>query len=364
MFNIVDKAPRKRRNSSLTLNPLKKQKLSTPRLSCKGGQTSTPAQQTALRHTLDRAPKKAKCSRPSHKRVVKSLFTEEPGKNNITAQHIKNLEDHPLHFAIQEGIKLIPSLFECLHAHALLNDFLTLMRLIAGGKFPVDDIAFLLLLEVARWFGNSHTSQMHYSEETKLFWKIGYKLFHGKFFRFMSGCENKGTEISEDETRGNHDPQSSSINFAVPANATVRNFQVGVTVPKEVPPGVIQTALEMRSGEDTSFILSVDGKKVSAGLTDAFGDEDLWGYEKPSSIKERASRKQNELDVIEAIPIDTNSLVDEMNTMKRIKDAVTVLTHRVKDLRSIKVKQNIALDKFKKLAGEDWRNSKYVYAIS
>ena len=103
---------------------------------------------------------------------MKSLFTEEPGtskQKSLTLQHINNFEDHTLDIGIQEGIKLIPSMFECLHLHSLLNVFFTIVHLIAGGKFLVDNIAFLLLLEVPRGFGISHTSQIYYSDETKLF---------------------------------------------------------------------------------------------------------------------------------------------------------------------------------------------------
>jgi len=55
-------------------------------------------------------------------------------------------------------------------------------------------------------------------------------------------------------------------------------------------------------------------------------------------------------------------VVDEKVT--KIEEVVILVLGRVKDLRLLFQKQKLALKKFQKEAGEDWRNSKYVYAIS
>ena len=47
-----------------------------------------------------------------------------------------------------------------------------------------------------------------------------------------------------------------------------------------------------------------------------------------------------------------------------MKKVVLTLSCRIRDLRNIQLKQEMALEKFKKLAGEDWRKSKYIWAIS
>lgn len=55
-------------------------------------------------------------------------------------------------------------------------------------------------------------------------------------------------------------------------------------------------------------------------------------------------------------------MVEEKVT--KIEEVVILVLGRVKDLRLLFQKQKLALKKFQKEAGEDWRNSKYVYAIS
>jgi hypothetical protein len=39
-------------------------------------------------------------------------------------------------------------------------------------------------------------------------------------------------------------------------------------------------------------------------------------------------------------------------------------SERIKDLRMLFMKQKLALSKFHKEAGDDWRNSRFIYAIS
>ena len=116
--------------------------------------------------------------------------------------------------AIEEGLTLIPVLFTLLLAEGLLDDFLCLMRLISNGRFPTKNIAFLLLMDVARWYDCTSTKQMFYRDQTTLFWKIGYKLFHGKFLRFMGGSRSPNDTLSADT-------QMQSVNFAVPTENTV-----------------------------------------------------------------------------------------------------------------------------------------------
>jgi len=47
-----------------------------------------------------------------------------------------------------------------------------------------------------------------------------------------------------------------------------------------------------------------------------------------------------------------------------LSDVLLITSNRLYDLRSLHVKQSLALAKFEKEAGSDWRNSKYIYAIS
>ena len=171
--------------------------------------------------------------------------------------------DSELSTAVEEAITCLPKVFSNLQKHGLLCDFLALIHFIDDDKFPMDNISLQLLLEVARWYNKSSISQMCYSVATQLFWKVGYKMFHGKFLRYMSGEKSQGTELSNKESKGNHDPQLTNINFAMPSIGVVRNFQHGITLPKELLPGIIMENIMLRSGEKNSFILGVDGKLVA-----------------------------------------------------------------------------------------------------
>lgn len=69
----------------------------------------------------------------------------------------------------------------------------------------------MLFKDVVTWFSLDNRHKMRYSNEVKKFWRVGLKLFKGRFFRFMSGIKNQGLE-----NRGSFLPDDSAINFAVP----------------------------------------------------------------------------------------------------------------------------------------------------
>ena len=78
-----------------------------------------------------------------------------------------------------ELTKLVPEVAKCSQDNGLLLTWLMFHQLIVNGKCPLDNIAFRLFLDVVRFFGSSTTSQMRYSKDTKLFWRIN----------FLSHCE-------------------------------------------------------------------------------------------------------------------------------------------------------------------------------
>ena len=253
-------------------------------------------------------------------------------------------------------------------------DFMKLLQTISDGRLPLDNIALLLLLEVARWYSLDNTSNMFYWPTTQLFWKVGYKLFHGRFLRFMQGEKNEGTEVSGTEEPGAHNPTLSSINFAVPNTSTIRNFQDGVDLPQEIKPGIIHENIDLRASGKDSLVLSVDGKKVSPGFTKDFGDVDLFGHEKHLTLKEKIEQKHQELEYIQGVINVVSNKAESMNASggsvsdlqvyEKLCHTVKMLSCRLKDLRELDVRLNNALIKFRKLAGDNWRNSKYVFVIS
>ena len=65
---------------------------------------------------------------------------------------------------------------------------------LAMAKLPEENIAYLLFKEVLDYYNASDARSMRYSDETKLFWTLGYKIFKGKWLRFMKGGSKTQTE--------------------------------------------------------------------------------------------------------------------------------------------------------------------------
>ena len=110
--------------------------------------------------SLKAAPKKKISKRRSSR---KSLF-----KNTVT-EDIKN-----------DMSEILPIVLTKLQKVGLLLDFCNFLRLIKTDKFPLHNISMLLFFEVVHWYSLDSTSQMVYSDECMKFWKVFYKLFHGK----------------------------------------------------------------------------------------------------------------------------------------------------------------------------------------
>ena len=129
------------------------------------------------------------------------------------------------------------------------------------------------------------------------FWKVLYCMFHGKALRFMSGTKSVGQVLCDSSHIGNYDPQETNINFAVPNSQTIINYtSMDYDFPKEIPPGIITSNLELKSKEN-SYILSVDGKKLAPGFNENSGDQDLFGHETSQTDSLQFSRQRIEHEI-------------------------------------------------------------------
>ena len=254
-----------------------------------------------------------------------------------------------------EIINIMPSVLNILKKAELKSDFCNLLKGINAGTFPLTNIAFRLVLDVARWYSVDNT--------TLKFWKVLYRLFHGKCLRFMSGVKSVGQVVEGTSQKGLYNPQLTSLNFAVPDIKTINNFEiVDSKIPREIPPGIIQEATSFIDKEK-SYVISVDGKKIAPGLTSDYGDQDLFGHEEPETLKSLKERITKELTEVE----NTKEEWENMPTEERkthITEIVKIISYRIKDLRLLYQRQKLSLKKFYKEAGDDWRKSRYVFAIS
>jgi hypothetical protein len=71
----------------------------------------------------------------------------------------------------------VPIVLKKLEKEGLKYNFCSFIRLICQDKFPLQNIALHLLLDVAKWYSIQNTSQMLYSEHCMKFWKVMYRLF-------------------------------------------------------------------------------------------------------------------------------------------------------------------------------------------
>jgi hypothetical protein len=67
--------------------------------------------------------------------------------------------------------------------------------MLARREFPLNNIAFLLFMDVCTFLSKENSSAMRYSDKVKQFWRIGYKLFHGKWLGFMGGPKHRGQVV-------------------------------------------------------------------------------------------------------------------------------------------------------------------------
>ena len=97
------------------------------------------------------------------------------GENSFVPQCMAELLDN----------NFLESLLMKLDDHGHLNDFMMLLKLLQSGEFPMDNIVFILLLERI-WFQKCpNTVGMRYSDRTKLFQTVVYRLCKGSGLKFF-----------------------------------------------------------------------------------------------------------------------------------------------------------------------------------
>ena len=80
------------------------------------------------------------------------------------------------------------------------DKLLKFFKLVQDGKFPLNNIAFELFLDIVQWFDKDESRQMRYSPSTLQFFWLGRKLFGGCFIRFMSGPKNESDILTRSST--------------------------------------------------------------------------------------------------------------------------------------------------------------------
>ena len=132
------------------------------------------------------------------------------------------------------------------------------------------------------------------------------------------------------------------------------------------------------SKQTNTYKMCFDGKKLNAGVDGQLkGDANLWGYEGPSTLKERENQLKDTLDIVKSLEtcvasLETRDLTYIQHASDKVKDeiitnskpAIERLSKNLSDLRAVKLKKEIILEKLKKACLTEELKSKYAYALS
>ena len=293
-------------------------------------------------------------------------YTHAPAEIEITFDHLKQTKFRPstsapinsakrLDFTTENGgidtrtqyiSVLLPTLITKLKSAGLWHEFQrSLLEQIVDGKFPLDNLSLLLFLETAKWYSLEDKKTMNYRDTTVQVWKIGYRICHGTFLRLMSGSGGDGI-----------------VNFPVPTVQTLLDYQPFKDLPVTLQPGIIKSAIRLTKKDPRYQVVSFDGKKLAAGLSKDEGDEDLFGHETDETLTERKDRLQTNMDVVLAAQVQSSEAEDVTKAV--ILEIVRQMSIDISYVRKIKVKQEKRLRLCMDKAGPNWRESRFVFAIS
>ena len=239
-----------------------------------------------------------------------------------------------------------------------LQDFMTLLRNLATGQIPMDNIVFLLMLERAKFQSCKNTVCMRYRKVTKVFWSIVYRLCKGAGLKFFSGEKNWGQVVGKECARSNYNPNKSKINFAVPSERVLRNFDE--QLPKIIPPGKIHKCLNLLKGEK-DIVLMADGKLVTKGLKEHFcGDVNLFGHEVNPNIAELKEEIQKHLNFVSQSLVNFK-ICDEVDKYGMVRDLTNCITGLIGQIRKFVSHEQKRLRGYTKSV---FSEQKYVKVIS
>ena len=229
-----------------------------------------------------------------------------------------------------------------------LTDFMTLIHCLSTGLIPMDNIAFLLLLERAQFGYIKNTVGMRYRGVTKLFWSIVYRLCKSTGLKFFSGSKHWGTVVSKECAKSQYPGHKSKINFAVPDEKMLR--EIRSKLPKVIMPGIIHKSLDLLK-DQRDVILMADGKLLSKGLGNNFtGDVNLFGHEENPNLQELKSEVLGKLQFINDALVTHNGESENENFVT-LTEIACITTELIQRIRNYMREKMIKLKKFEKQGG-------------
>jgi hypothetical protein len=398
--NLTLHKPKTRRKNTSKIQQVLKELLMVPKTTpVKISMQEFKSPKHGIKRLAYRSPHKSKEKTPSkspnEKKAKKCLMTilDSDKERNLSenAKHICDEKENEDIFRMEDHLEsetrdienemfeLLPSVLTKLAKEGFDQTLLNFFRQISKNEFPLSNISFLLWSEVVKWYSCKGTCFMRYSDETKKFWKLGYRMFGGRFIHFMSGYKNTGHNISAKS--GLFSTSYSNINFAVPDTDVLRNYLPYGSISNESNsrrPGIFFDIIESlsKSMSGKSCCITFDGKKLKQGLTKTDGDIDLLGFEKDMSLEEKRGNQKILVNPLKEMltylkseeeSCEVNNLASSKLTDLEIllHNSLKNISKQILDIKEKRIKKVYAKEKLIEKSGDsNWRNSKYVYAIS
>ena len=278
---------------------------------------------------------------------------EEDNSEQFVAEALSTNDSNCEEKSIENEMEnMLPNVLNEFSKHGLESDLLTFFQLVCENRFPFSNIAFQLWLEIVRWYRQDTSTTMRYMDQTKMFWKLGWRIFGGKFIRYMGGFKNEGQVVQGDTEKGNFSPDVSDINFAIPSLDILRDFcPYGDDNSKPRKPGVYIDIMKKGAEvlQDTSACLTFDGKKIKQGLTADSGDVDLLGFEEGMSLKDRQNELAETLNTFKGLLLEISDHSQETDVktleesvrnkiLQTVNYAHTKISQLAQDIRELKRK--------------------------
>ena len=274
----------------------------------------------------------------------------------------------------EERDKHFPHEMDAIRRSEPHDEWLLLTKMLIKGIFPTNNLAYRLFLDVLNFYNTRNIHATRYDEKTKRFWMLGFRLFRGKFIRFMGGLKS----TNSDQTKTS--PLDSDINFLVPDVRTLQRDTDSTDISCETP-GIITRNISayasLPSVQQKSHKICFDGKKISQGFGKKLGEVDLFGHEPKPTLVEKQTRLAGEKyavrianDIVSRIEKNGHSILsdacedDRKMLSDNAKKLIKIISIRIQELKLTILKKQYALETLLKDAGEQWVNSKYSYAIS
>ena len=202
-----------------------------------------------------------------------------------------------------------------------------------------------------------------------------YRIFHGKYLRFMSGLKNLGQILDGESERGIQNPEKSKINFSVPSR---NNLYTAGDNKVSFLPGINEDSIKTIANHvwNKPMKLAIDGGKISRGKGKVLGDIDCWGFEGDPNLLERKENLKEETEFLDNISKKIDGLEQKgLENISKLphrekgymlsyfKTLLQCICNRNKLLRERLLSLERSEIKFRILGGADWRQSKYYPVI-